>query len=71
VPPPDTKIMNRINTFVRESYTELMTKVSWPTWDELQSSAAIVTVAALIISVIVLAMDAASNSVFSFFYQSF
>jgi preprotein translocase subunit SecE len=63
--------MNRINTFVRESYTELMTKVSWPTWDELQSSAAIVTVAALIISVIVLVMDAASNSVFSFFYQSF
>jgi preprotein translocase subunit SecE len=63
--------MNRFNLFIRESYQELMTKVSWPTWDELQSSAAIVTVAALIIAGIVLLMDAASNTVFSFFYKSF
>lgn len=63
--------MNRVNTFFRESYLELMTKVSWPTWDELQSSAAIVTVAALIIACVVLLMDAASNTVFSFFYKSF
>lgn len=63
--------MNRFNLFIRESYQELMTKVSWPTWDELQSSAAIVTVAALIIAGVVLLMDAASNTVFSFFYKSF
>jgi preprotein translocase subunit SecE len=63
--------MNRFNAFVRESYLELMTKVNWPTWEELQSSATIVTVAALIIAAVVLVMDAASNGVFSFFYKSF
>jgi preprotein translocase subunit SecE len=63
--------MNRFNAFVRESYQELMTKVSWPTWAELQSSATVVSIAALIIALVVLLMDAASNTVFSFFYKSF
>ena len=34
-----------------------MHKVSWPTWKELQGSAIIVLVAALIISVLVFVMD--------------
>ncbi len=63
--------MNRFNLFLRESYQELTTKVTWPTWDELQSSAGIVTIAGLIIALIVLLMDAASNTLFKFFYQSF
>jgi preprotein translocase subunit SecE len=44
-------------TYLSESYNELMNKVSWPTWKELQSSAIIVLVSALIISVIVFLMD--------------
>jgi len=44
-------------TYLSESYNELMSKVSWPTWKELQSSAIIVLVSALIISVIVFLMD--------------
>jgi preprotein translocase subunit SecE len=44
-------------TYLSESYNELMNKVIWPTWKELQSSAIIVLVSALIISVIVFLMD--------------
>jgi preprotein translocase subunit SecE len=63
--------MNRFNAFIKESYSELMTKVSWPTWDELQSSATIVSVAAVVIALVVLLMDAASNFTFSTFYSAF
>jgi preprotein translocase subunit SecE len=63
--------MERINSFFRESYQELTTKVSWPTWSELQSSAAIVSVAALIIALIVLLMDGVSNLAFSNLYSAF
>jgi preprotein translocase subunit SecE len=44
-------------TYLNESYNELMHKVSWPTWKELQSSAIVVLVAALIISLIIFLMD--------------
>jgi preprotein translocase subunit SecE len=63
--------MERINVFIRESYSELMTKVTWPTWDELQSSATIVTIAGVIISVIVFGMDAVSNILSSTYYSLF
>ena len=49
--------MASLRTYFAESYNELMHKVSWPTWKELQGSAIIVLVAALIISLIVFVMD--------------
>ena len=44
-------------TYLSESYNELVHKVSWPTWKELQSSAIVVLVAALIVSFIIFLMD--------------
>ncbi len=49
--------MASFKTYLSESYNELVNKVSWPTWKELQGSSIIVLVAALIISVIVFLMD--------------
>ena len=49
--------MASFKTYLSESYNELVNKVSWPTWKELQGSAIIVLVAALIISVIVFLME--------------
>ena len=49
--------MANFKTYLEESYNELVHKVSWPTWKELQSSAIVVLVAALIISLIVFLMD--------------
>ena len=45
--------MNKITTFFRESYRELLEKVSWPTWTELQQSTVIVLVATVLITLVV------------------
>ena len=45
--------MSGVLDFVKESYIEMMTKVTWPTWKELQSSSLLVLVASIIISLIV------------------
>jgi preprotein translocase subunit SecE len=49
--------MSGIKEYFRESFTELVHKVTWPTWNELQNSAVLVMVATLIIALIVAAMD--------------
>jgi len=30
--------MNKITTYFKESYNELLEKVTWPTWNQLQQS---------------------------------
>jgi preprotein translocase subunit SecE len=47
----------KIKNYFQETYTELVEKVSWPTWPELQSSAVVVMIASLIIAIMILAMD--------------
>jgi preprotein translocase subunit SecE len=49
--------MASLKTYFSESYNELVNKVSWPTWKELQSSALIVLFSALLIALIVFLMD--------------
>ena len=45
--------MSKIGDYVKSSYDELVHKTSWPTFQELQSSAIVVAVAALILALIV------------------
>jgi preprotein translocase subunit SecE len=61
--------MNRFRTYLDEVYQELMHKVTWPTWSELQESAVIVMVAALIFSAIVFVMDFSFKEGMSFLYK--
>jgi preprotein translocase subunit SecE len=63
--------MNKISTYFRESYHELLEKVSWPTWSELQQSTVIVLVATLLITCIVWIMDVISSSVLHLVYSFF
>ncbi|AEW01182.1 preprotein translocase subunit SecE [Niastella koreensis] len=49
--------MNKISTYLRESYRELVEKVTWPTWTQLQQSTVIVLVATLLITGVVWFMD--------------
>ena len=49
--------MSKIGDYVKSSYDELVHKTSWPTFQELQSSAIVVAVAALILALIVFLMD--------------
>ena len=49
--------MSKFGEYVKSSYDELVHKVSWPTFKELQGSAVVVAVASLVIALIVFVMD--------------
>ncbi|KHJ38465.1 MULTISPECIES: preprotein translocase subunit SecE [Pedobacter] len=57
--------------YIKESYTELTEKVTWPTWGELQNSAIITLVASLIIALIIFAMDESAGNLIKLIYKSF
>jgi len=60
-----------IREYARESYDELVKKVSWPTWSELQSSAVVVSIASLIIALAVYLMDMSFSTLLKEFYKLF
>ncbi|MBK6641958.1 MAG: preprotein translocase subunit SecE [Bacteroidia bacterium] len=63
--------MEKISAYIKDSYNELMHKVSWPTWSELQSSAIVVLVASLIIGIVVFGMDSIFSFIMNLLYSSF
>ena len=63
--------MNKITTYFRESYRELLEKVTWPSWTQLQQSTVIVLVATLLITLIVGVMDFISSAITHFIYSLF
>lgn len=63
--------MNKVTTYFRESYRELLEKVSWPTWTQLQQSTIIVLVSTLLITGIVWAMDLVAQSGLKLIYSFF
>ncbi len=62
---------NKFVEYVKESYDELMHKVSWPTWSELQNSAVVVSVASLMIAFVVFIMDKSFETILQQFYSLF
>ncbi len=62
-------IMNKVTNYFKESYKELMEKVTWPTWSELQQSTVIVLVATILITLLVGVMDVLSSGVLKFIYS--
>jgi preprotein translocase subunit SecE len=63
--------MNKIVTYFRESYKELMEKVTWPTWAQLQQSTMIVIAATIVITALVSGMDFITNVTLKFIYNIF
>jgi preprotein translocase subunit SecE len=61
--------MDKILLYLKESYNELMEKVSWPTSQNLVDSAKVVVVSALMLAVVVFAMDFVVNQILSFIYS--
>ncbi|MBR4547432.1 MAG: preprotein translocase subunit SecE [Paludibacteraceae bacterium] len=56
---------------IKESYTELVQKVSWPTRKELAQSAGVVLVASIILALIVWLMDWCFENLMTFIYGLF
>ena len=55
--------------YLKDSYKELVEKVSWPSFSSLQSSTIVVMVASLIFALIVLAMDISFEGVMNGIYK--
>ncbi|QXV66992.1 preprotein translocase subunit SecE [Mucilaginibacter achroorhodeus] len=62
--------MAGVAEYIKESYIELTEKVTWPTWRELQNSAVLVLVAALIIAMVIFGMDQIIGYLLNQFYTS-
>ena len=60
--------MSKFTKYVQESYDELMHKVSWPTWPDLQQSTIIVIVGLTIFTLMILGMDSISEFLMKFIY---
>ncbi len=63
--------MNKVSHYFKEAYKELMEKVTWPTWSQLQQSTVIVLVATIIITAIVWTMDLVAQAGLKFIYSLF
>ncbi|MBX7204480.1 MAG: preprotein translocase subunit SecE [Bacteroidia bacterium] len=63
--------MEKVIAYLKSTSEELMTKVSWPTWEELQSSTIIVMVASIIFAGVVFIIDFTSNFAMEIFYKFF
>jgi preprotein translocase subunit SecE len=61
--------MKKIINYFKEAYNELVHKVSWPTWGELQSSAIVVMVASVVIALMVFVMDISFQKILEFIYD--
>ncbi|MDR4988196.1 MAG: preprotein translocase subunit SecE [Bacteroidales bacterium] len=63
--------MKKVRAYILESYDELIHKVSWPSWSDLQNSAVVVSIASLIIALVVYLMDISFSSILEQFYSLF
>jgi preprotein translocase subunit SecE len=61
--------MDQVISYLKESYNEMLNKVTWPTLPSLLSSARLVIVASLLIALVVFVMDLVSKQVMTFIYN--
>lgn len=58
--------MSKFGNYVQEAYDELIHKVTWPSWNELQKTTVVVLIGLIVISLMIWGMDAISKSVMDF-----
>lgn len=63
--------MEKLTTFLKESWHEITKEVTWPKYNELQSSATLVLVASIIFALVVGAIDFLIDNGLKLLYQSF
>ncbi|HOF97958.1 MAG TPA: preprotein translocase subunit SecE [Paludibacteraceae bacterium] len=59
----------KIINYIKECYSELVHKVSWPSLSELTNSAIVVLIASIILALIVWVMDLSFESIMTFIYE--
>ncbi len=61
--------MSKFGNYIQEAYDELVHKVTWPSWEELQQTTIIVLVALGIVTGVIFVMDFASKNALEFLYS--
>ncbi|MCC7400042.1 MAG: preprotein translocase subunit SecE [Chitinophagaceae bacterium] len=61
--------MDKISKLFKDSYKELIEKVTWPNWAQLQQSTMVTLAATLVITGIIWIMDFAAGNVLKFIYN--
>jgi preprotein translocase subunit SecE len=61
--------MNKVINYIKESYNELVHKVSWPTQQELTNSTVVVMTASLLMAIVLFGIDFSFKSIINFFYE--
>jgi preprotein translocase subunit SecE len=59
----------KIKEYFKDAYTELVHKVTWPTWSDLQNSAVLVMVTSLIFALIIAGVDFVFSRAMEFVYS--
>jgi len=59
----------KITEYFKDAYTELVHKVTWPTWADLQNSAVLVMITSLIFALIIAGMDFVFSRAMEFVYS--
>ena len=61
--------MSKVGTYIQEAYDELLHKVNWPTWEELQQTTVIVLIALALVTAVIAGMDIVTEFVMKFVYN--
>jgi preprotein translocase subunit SecE len=63
--------MSKFQLFIKDSYNEMTTKVSWPKYKQLQNSSVLVLVASLIFALLIGLIDLVFDNVMTWYYNAF
>jgi preprotein translocase subunit SecE len=60
--------MEKLRSYINESLEELKTKMTWPTWINLQQTTAVVLLASALLALIIFGMDSIANQALKLIY---
>ena len=61
--------MSKFGNYIQEAYDELVHKVTWPSWEELQQTTIIVLISLIIITMVIFGMDFAGENDLTLIYK--
>ena len=64
-------MLNKVVNYCKESYDELVHKVTWPSYKELTNTAVIVLSASVVIALVVFVIDTSFENLMSLVYSIF
>ena len=61
--------MSKMILYLKEAFSELLNKVTWPSWDDLQNSSIVVAIATLIIALVIYLLDTTFSNLLDLYYS--